>query len=87
MRRECRCKITRYRQRISGPLLDCIDIHVEVPNVDNRQISSPAPEESSAEIRARVVAARRWQQERYYGHGFSSNSALSLGLLREPLFT
>lgn len=85
-RRECRCsplQITRYRQRISGPLLDRIDIHVEVPNVDYRQISSTAPEESSAEIRARVVAARRLQQERYRGRGFSSNSALSPRLLRE----
>ncbi len=83
MRRECRCKITRYRQRISGPLLDRIDIHVEVPNVDHRQLSSTAPEESSGEIRARVMAARRRQQERYRGCGLPSNSALSPRLLRQ----
>jgi magnesium chelatase family protein len=85
-KRECRCnpmQITRYRQRISGPLLDRIDIHVEVPNVDYRQISSTAPEESSAEIRARVMAARTLQQDRYRSAGLTSNSALSPRLLRQ----
>jgi magnesium chelatase family protein len=76
-------QITRYRQRISGPLLDRIDIHVEVPNVDYRQISSTAPEESSAEIRARVMAARTLQQDRYRSAGLTSNSALSPRLLRQ----
>ncbi|MES2708640.1 MAG: YifB family Mg chelatase-like AAA ATPase [Verrucomicrobiota bacterium] len=85
-KRECRCnpmQITRYRQRISGPLLDRIDIHVEVPNVDYRQISSTAPEESSETIRQRVIAARTRQQERYRSVGLTSNSALTPRLMRQ----
>ncbi len=85
-KRECRCspmQITRYRQRISGPLLDRIDLHVEVPNVDYRQMSSTAPEESSATIRERVIAARTVQQDRYRSAGITSNSALTTKLLRQ----
>ena len=67
-RRECRCtplQIQRYRNRISGPLLDRIDIHVEVPAVRYSDLSSIARGESSAAIRERVVAARKVQQERF----------------------
>ncbi len=67
-RRECRCtplQIQRYRNRISGPLLDRIDIHVEVPAVRYNDLSSTTRGESSAAIRERVVAARRVQQERF----------------------
>ena len=68
--RECRCapgKISAYRGRISGPLLDRIDIQIEVPPVDGAELSSLAPGEPSAAIRARVVAARALQRERYAG--------------------
>lgn len=85
-RRECRCspmQISRYRQRISGPLLDRIDIHVEVPDVDYKQMSSTAPEESSETIRERVIACRTIQQERYRDQGITSNSALTSRLLRQ----
>lgn len=85
-RRECRCspmQISRYRQRISGPLLDRIDIHVEVPDVDYKQMSSTAPEESSETIRERVIACRTIQQNRYRHDGITSNSALSSRLLRQ----
>ena len=67
-RRECRCKpsqIQGYRNRISGPLLDRIDLHVEVPSVRYQDLSGLAPGESSADIRKRVMAARRIQQERF----------------------
>ncbi len=67
-RRECRCapaQIQRYRQRISGPLLDRIDIHIEVPAVEFKELSGQAPAgEPSATIRERVVAARRVQAKR-----------------------
>lgn len=66
--RECRCppgKIKAYRGRISGPLLDRIDIQIEVPPVEYRELSELAPGEPSAAIRARVIAARRVQTERF----------------------
>jgi magnesium chelatase family protein len=59
--RECRCgplQVQRYRQRISGPLLDRIDLHIEVPAVEYRDISSTRMEEGSAAIRERVGHAR-----------------------------
>jgi magnesium chelatase family protein len=67
-KRECRCsvnQIQRYRNRISGPLLDRIDIHVEVPSVDYNQLTSAHKGEPSAVIRERVIKTRRIQQERF----------------------
>jgi magnesium chelatase family protein len=58
-------QIHRYLSKISGPLLDRIDIHVDVPKVDNADLFSSSTAESSKEIRARVLAARRIQQERF----------------------
>src|SRR2546427_1091705 len=57
-------EIQNYLGRISGPLLDRIDLHVEVPPVKFREISSERTGENSAQIRDRVIAARRIQQER-----------------------
>jgi magnesium chelatase family protein len=69
--RECHCTpfaIDRYLGRISGPLLDRIDIHLAVPAVAWRDLSGPvAPEEPSAIIRARVEQAREIQRERFKG--------------------
>jgi len=68
LKRECRCsavQVQRYRQRISGPLLDRIDLHIEVPSVDYREISSERAEESSPAIRERVGIARQRQQARF----------------------
>ncbi len=68
LKRECPCgplQVQRYRQRISGPLLDRIDLHIEVPAVEYRDISSKRVEESSEAVRARVVAARERQQARF----------------------
>lgn len=65
--RECRCSpamIQRYLGRISGPLLDRIDIHVEVPAVPFKELRTSAPTESTAEIRARVERARELQRAR-----------------------
>lgn len=58
-------EIQNYLARISGPLLDRIDLHVEVPQVKFREISGDRTGETSAQIRARVVAARRAQQQRF----------------------
>ncbi len=67
-KRECRCaptQIERYRSRISGPLLDRIDIHVEVPAVDYEQLRKLEKGEPSGTIRERVTRAREIQQKRY----------------------
>src|SRR5467141_2516048 len=67
---ESRCsprEIQNYLNRISGPLLDRIDIHVEVPAVKFREITAERTGETSAQIRERVVTARRRQQERFAG--------------------
>jgi magnesium chelatase family protein len=87
--RECRCtplQIQRYVGRISGPLLDRIDIHIDVPAVRFKELSDrgePAPRgEGSAEIRARVVAARARQIERLKGEGVFSNAQMTPRLIR-----
>ncbi|MDA0768162.1 MAG: YifB family Mg chelatase-like AAA ATPase [Verrucomicrobia bacterium] len=86
-KRLCRCnprKIENYRQRISGPLLDRIDLHVEVPLVDYRALSSTAKGESSATIRQRVLAARQIQIERFRDFpGLATNSSMPSKLVRE----
>jgi magnesium chelatase family protein len=70
-------EIQRYLGRISGPLLDRIDIHVEVPAVPFREIASARPGESSARIRERVVAARERQQRRFaHRKGVSCNARM-----------
>ena len=68
LKRECRCgpvQVQRYRQRISGPLLDRIDLHIEVPAVEYRDVASERAEEASAAIRDRIMRARERQQERF----------------------
>ncbi|MGH9902771.1 MAG: YifB family Mg chelatase-like AAA ATPase, partial [Pyrinomonadaceae bacterium] len=86
--RECRCtplQIQRYVGRISGPLLDRIDIHIDVPAVRFKELTgATSPEaESSAGIRERVVKARRRQQERFAGEGIFSNAQMSPRLIRK----
>src|SRR5262249_29389014 len=58
-------EIQNYLGRISGPLLDRIDLHIEVPQVKFREISSERTDETSAQIRERVIAARKRQQGRF----------------------
>ena len=64
----CTCSsatVTKYQKRISGPLLDCIDIHIEVPRVEYEKLSDQRLGESSESVRARVEAARQIQRERF----------------------
>jgi predicted ATPase with chaperone activity len=66
--KECTCSnqvITRYQKRISGPMLDRIDIHIEVPRVDYEKLSDDRLGEPSAAIRGRVEAARERQRVRF----------------------
>lgn len=73
----CTCSnsmVTRYQKRISGPLLDRIDIHVDVPRVDFEKLTSKQQGESSATIQARVEAARGRQATRFSGTGLFCNA-------------
>ncbi len=82
--RECTCtesKIIKYMSKISGPLLDRIDLHIEVPSVKYDELEDTAPGESSAEIKARVDRAREIQTRRYQGTGIFSNSMLTPELM------
>ncbi len=84
--RKCTCSknaVTRYLNKISGPLLDRIDIHVEVPSVKYEELSSVIPAESSEEIRKRVNKARSIQNERYKNLGFTSNANIPAGKLHD----
>jgi magnesium chelatase family protein len=75
--RECRCQgsaIQRYQKRISGPLLDRIDIHIEVPRVEYEKLSDKRGGEPSADVRARVTAARKAQEARYRGTSLHTNA-------------
>jgi magnesium chelatase family protein len=84
--RECQCghpAIQRYLSRISGPLLDRIDIHIDVPAVKFRELASDQPAESSEEIRERVVRARRVQLERFVGESIFCNAQMSPRLIRK----
>jgi magnesium chelatase family protein len=78
--RECLCTdvaVARYRERISGPLLDRIDLHLTVPAVAWRDLSqASAPSEASAVVRARVVAARERQRKRLDALGARTNAEI-----------
>jgi magnesium chelatase family protein len=76
-------EIQNYLGRVSGPLLDRIDIHIEVPTVHFRDISSKRQGESSAAIRERVVTARQIQQRRFAGRKISCNARLGSRELKE----
>ena len=85
-RRQCTCtptQVNRYRSRISGPLLDRIDIQVEVSNVDYEDLSSTENSETSAEIKKRVNKPRKLQLERYKDYNIYSNSQLDAGMLKK----
>ncbi len=82
----CTCApamVTKYQKRISGPMLDRIDIHIEVPRVDYEKLSSDRLGESSASIRARVQAARERQQARFAGTDIVCNSDMRVAEVRQ----
>ena len=83
----CTCApgaVQKYLNKISGPLLDRIDLHVEVTPVDFNELSSTKKTESSATIRERVIKAREIQAERYKGQpGMYANAQISSGMLKD----
>ena len=84
MERGCTCPpqaVRKSRSRVSGPLLDRMDLHVEVMPVEFGQLNSPQPGESSAAVRQRVLAARERQGARLAGSGASCNAQIPPALL------
>lgn len=85
--KQCTCsdfQIQRYRSRLSGPLLDRIDLQIEVPRLTSEELlNMSGEEESSHSIRERVVKARKIQAERYAGTGILTNSELSSKLIKK----
>lgn len=80
---ECSCtdsKIQKYLGKVSGPLLDRIDIHIEVPAVKYEELEQKGNSESSADMKARIERARERQRERYSGYDIRTNSALTPSL-------
>jgi magnesium chelatase family protein len=83
--RACTCSdamVTRYQKRLSGPLLDRIDIHVEVPRVEYEKLASDRLAESSESIRKRVEAARARQRARFKGTKLTANSDMGPAEIR-----
>jgi magnesium chelatase family protein len=78
--------VTKYQKRISGPLLNRIDIHIEVPRVDYQKLSSDRLGETSATIRVRVESARQKQRKRFASlhssHPVTCNADMRLAELR-----
>jgi magnesium chelatase family protein len=84
-RRPCICsgaQIHRYRTKVSGPLLDRIDIQIGVPPVTMRELSLETEEESSRAIRTRVMAARAIQAERFAGKTFYANGQIAARMVK-----
>lgn len=84
--KECKCSnenITRYLGRISGPLLDRIDIQVEVNSIKYENLYSDEKEETSKQIQERVNIARNIQKERYKEEGIFSNSELTPSMIEK----
>ena len=84
--KECTCPpsaVHRYMSRISGPLLDRIDLHIEVTPVPLSEMMSERVEESSEVVRERVIRARQIQSERFRGLGIHTNSMMNSKMLRD----
>lgn len=85
--KQCTCsefQISRYKSRISGPLLDRIDLQVEVPRLTAEELLNTEPSnESSLDIRKRVIKARKIQSERYKNDGILTNSELNSKLIKK----
>src|SRR5437667_4683457 len=85
--KECHCTppmIQRYVSKISGPLLDRIDIHIEVPAVKYKELRAPSSSEDSSAVRGRVIAARDRQTQRFQGEKATySNAQMSSSMIRK----
>ncbi|MCC7368394.1 MAG: YifB family Mg chelatase-like AAA ATPase [Chloroflexi bacterium] len=85
MTRTCTCQhqaVERYQKRLSGPLLDRIDLHVDVPRVEYEKLAADTTAESSATVRARVEAARARQWQRFAGLRVAANAEMGIRELK-----
>ena len=83
---KCRCsdrEVERYVEKISGPLMDRIDLHIHVPSVEYDALRRKAQPESSAEVKARVEAAREIQRKRFAGRGVTCNALMTASMIAE----
>ncbi len=84
--RECQCspaQVLKYKRKISGPLLDRIDLHIEVPPVKFEKLSSEKVAEESSSVRERVSHARKKQEERFSDLPISSNSEMGIKEIKQ----
>ncbi len=84
-KRECRCspvQVQRYRARISGPLLDRIDLHIEAPALSLTELRNEKPGETSAAMRERVDASRTRQHARFTGTKITANARMTHAQIR-----
>jgi magnesium chelatase family protein len=84
--RECTCsqgQPQKYLAKVSGPLLDRLDIHIEVPQVDFQKLSDSKKSESSADIKRRVDKARAIQNARFEGTGITCNAKMTPSMTRK----
>lgn len=84
--KKCICSdkaVAKYLNRISGPMLDRMDLHIEVPSVKFEELTSKEKAESSAQIKKRVNAARKIQQQRYKDYGINCNAKLTTSMLKK----
>ncbi|HPD57376.1 MAG TPA: YifB family Mg chelatase-like AAA ATPase [Smithellaceae bacterium] len=84
--RACRCspqQIRQYQGKISGPLMDRIDLHIEVPSVKYRALASKESGESSGTIKNRVIAAREIQKKRFHQDGLAGNARMTEKQIKE----
>ena len=85
-KRACRCtmaQIQKYHQKISGPILDRIDLHVEMPAIEYQELVSQTAQETSAEMRTRVLKARAIQSKRFPGDSGKTNALMTVKEIRK----
>jgi len=86
LQKECLCppyQIQKYKNKISGPLLDRIDLHMEVARIPFEKLAGTTPAESSLLVRERVQRARERQSERFHEDGISSNSEMTSPMVKK----
>lgn len=84
--KECTCtphQISRYQRKISGPIMDRIDLYVEVPHIKYEKLTDETIEGSSAEIRQKVEKARKIQIQRFQNQGIATNSEMTIPMIKK----
>ncbi|MBI3999852.1 MAG: YifB family Mg chelatase-like AAA ATPase [Candidatus Omnitrophica bacterium] len=85
-KRACRCtmsQIQKYHQKISGPILDRIDLHVEIPAIEYKDLTSQISQENSAQIKKRILNVRQIQEKRFRGNPEKTNALMTTKEIRK----